>query len=412
MSSFHDQLFSEIEAARKLAAEFANRHGRRKVESPPVPSEEERLAREKAAAEEIAALAVEEERLASQARERARAREEKKTKAEEPQKVIPASEPADTGWSAMAILRGLAKLRAKERSAAEDLIRKAREVSDENLSEGANAETDAWKHGEGPAAAPVRAMWAPAHGAAQVWYFTTGGTRCGPVTFDELRAMAASKVLDPRLDMIWKEGMEAWKQAGLLDGLFERRAVPVETPDKRGRKTEKTVAALPRDLTAALASKQMNWPGVGRLVLWLGLLLVPLLWSQLLGWGKPMLAARFGSELMSKVLPFESLVPVGIVAWLVLMRLVNVGMSRGWAFLLVVPIVNLWVCYRCLVCPSGYAHHRKLDRFGVAIALATLVALPAVWYLRLEHADLLTLSRLQTELHRWIDRAGRLLSPR
>ncbi|MGL4398636.1 MAG: GYF domain-containing protein [Luteolibacter sp.] len=381
MSSFHDQLFSEIEAARKLAAEFANRHGRKKLEAPSVPSEVDRVAREEAAAAEIAALAVEEERLASEARERARTREEQKANAGVARNVIPAPEPTDVGWSAKAILRGLAKLRAKERSAAEDLIRKALEVGAREPSAASGPETDASSRSQEPPAAPVRAMWAPAHGAAQVWYFTTGGTRCGPVTFGELRAMAASRVLDPRLDMIWKEGMEEWKQAGLLDGLFERRAVPVEMPESRGKKKNKQVAALPRDLTAALASKQMNWPGVGRLKLWLGLLVVPLLWSQLLGWSRPMLVSQFGSELMSQVLFFESLVPAGIVIYLVLLRLMNVGMSRWWGFLLFIPIVNLWVCFRCLVCPSGYAHHRKLDRYGWAVTLAILVAIPTVWYL-------------------------------
>ncbi len=217
-------------------------------------------------------------------------------------------------------------------------------------------------------AAPIRGMWTPSLGAAQVWYFTSGGTRCGPVTFGELRTMAASRVLDPRLDMVWKEGMEGWKQAGLLDGLFERRPVPVEIPDSRGGKKTKPVAALPTDLTAALASKQMNWPGVGRLPLWLGLLLFPLLWSQLLGWGKPTLVASFGSAVVNKYLPFASLVPVAVAIYLILKRLVNVGMSRGWALLLAIPILNLWVGFRCLVCPSGYAHHRKLDRAGVAIA--------------------------------------------
>lgn len=364
------------------------------------------------AAAEIAALAVEEERLANEARERARAREEKRAKTEDPRKAAATPEPAETGWSATAILRGLAKLRAKERSAAEDLIRKARETGDEEPAGGSNPESEAWSGGQSLATAPVRAMWAPAHGAAQVWYFTTGGTRCGPVTFGELRAMAASRVLDPRLDLVWKEGMEEWKQAGLLDGLFERRAVPAVTPEVRGRKTGKTVAALPKDLTAALASKQMHWDGVGRLVLWLGLLLVPLLWGQLLGWSRPTLVARLGSDLMSKVLPFESLVPAGIVAWLVLKRLVNLGMSRGWAFLLVIPVVNLWVCYRCLVCPPGFAHHRKLDRYGMGVALAVLAAIPAVWYLKVEHPGLLSPARVQTELHRWLGRAGKLISPR
>jgi hypothetical protein len=224
--------------------------------------------------------------------------------------------------------------------------------------------------------------------------------------------MAASRVLDPRLDMVWKEGMEGWKQAGLLDGLFERRAVPVETQNLRGGKKTRMVAALPTDLTAALASKQMNWPGVGRLALWLGLLLFPVLWSQLLWWGTPKLNAAFGSALMSKLLPFAGIVPVAVLIYLILMRLVNLGMSRGWALVLAIPVLNLWVAFRCLLCPSGYAHHRKLDRAGIAIALAVVVIAPAVWYLHLEHPGWLSPARLQTALHRLIAGAGKIVSPR
>jgi hypothetical protein len=415
MSSFHDQLFSEIEAARKLAADFAGRHGRKPAGTPREPSAAERLAQAEAAAAEIAALAAEEERLASQARERAehraKARAEEKARAEGVTETIPAPEPAASGWNAMAILKGLARLRIKERTAAEDLIRKAHEVREEDLPEADGPAANGPEHG--PFAAPVRGMWSPSLGAAQVWYFTTGGTRCGPVTFGELRTMAASRVLDPRLDMVWKEGMEGWKQAGLLDGLFERRTVPVETPDARGgKKNHKIVAALPKDLTAALASRQMHWPGVGRLALWLGLLLFPVLWSQLLGWGKPTLDARFGSALISKVMPYQSIVPLAVAVYLIFRRLVNVGMSRGWALLLAIPVLNLWVAFRCLVCPAGYAHHRKLDRTGMAIALAIVVAAPAFWYLRLEHPRLLSPARLQSALHGLIESSVRMISPR
>lgn len=408
MSSFHDQLFSEIEAARKLAAEFANRHGRKKQLAPAAPSPEEKLAREQAAAAEIASLAIEEERLASEAQERAQARAEKKAQTEKLETVIPAPEAPDAGWSATAILSGLAKLRAKERSAAEALIQKARDVSGAK----ASGVPDLSTHGHEMVAPPVRAMWSSSRGAAQVWYFTTGGTRCGPVTFAELRAMAASKVLDHRHDLVWKEGMDEWKQAGLLDGLYERRAVPIATPDGFVQRVGRTIAALPKDLTAALASKQMHWPGAGRVVLWLGLLLVPLLWSQLLAWSGPTLVARAGAELTSKALHFQFLVPAGIMIYLVLMRLVNVGMSRSWAWFLLVPGVNLWVAYRCLACPPGYAHHRKLDRSGVAAAISLLVAILALWVLQLGHGDSFSPGRIHTELHRWVAKSGRLIFSR
>lgn len=401
MSSFHDQIFSEIDAARKLAAEFANRHGRNPVKTSRMPSVAERLAQEEAAAAEIAALAAEEERLASEARERAKAREEEKAKAEK----------AASRWNAMAILRALSRLRDRERSAAEELIRKAYELRDQKPAGAANQESDGQARGSKPPAGPVRGMWTPSLGATQVWYFTSGGTRCGPVTFGELRTMAASRVLDPRLDMVWKEGMQGWKQAGLLDGLFERRAIPVETPETRGWKKPKWVTALPRDLTAALATKHLCWPGVGRLTLLLGLLLLPVVWSQLLWWSRPTLVATFGSALTSKLLPFAHLVPAAVIICLVLMRLVNVGMSRWWAFVLAIPVVNLWVGFLCLVCPSGYAYHRKLDRTGKAIALALVVCVPLVWHIKAKHPDLLSPAQLQTALHRLIERAGKIIPP-
>lgn len=408
MSSFHDQIFSEIDAARKLASDFANRHGRTPDRAPRVPCGADRLAQEEAAAAEIAALAAEEERLASQARERAehRAKEraEEMSNTEEARAVNPAPESAGSHWNAIAILNALAKLRAKERSAAEELIRKAHEVHGE--------EPDELERDPEPPASPMRGMWSPSLGASQIWYFTSVGTRCGPVTFKELRTMAASRVLDPRHDMVWKEGLEEWKQAGLLDGLFERRTVPAETSDTRGGKRPRKFAALPSDLTAALASKHMCWPGVGRLTLWLGLLLFPVLWSQFLWWSRPSLAATFGSELMFKLLPFANLVPVAVLTHLVLMRLVNVGMSRWWALVLAIPVLNLWVGFRCLVCPSGFAYHRKLDRPGMAIALAVLVIAPAALWFKMKHPGWLSPTQLQTATHRLIEGAGRMISPR
>jgi hypothetical protein len=51
------------------------------------------------------------------------------------------------------------------------------------------------------------------------------------------------------------------------------------------------------------------------------------------------------------------------------MRLMNLGMSRWWFFANFVPILNLWIGYRCFACPAGYALHKKLDGAGVALAI-------------------------------------------
>jgi len=412
MSSIHDQLLSEIDFARKLAAEFANRHGSNPDGLARGPREADRLVLEKAAAAEIAALAAEEERLSSLARERAehraKARAEKKASAEEirPLPSTLAPEKVKSLWNAMPILKGLSKLHAKERAAAEELIRKAREVRDVGPS---GTSVSGQGRSLEPPANPARGKWFPALGAAQVWYFTSEGERRGPVTFAELRTMAASRVLDPRLDKVWKKGMEGWKEAGLLDGLFERRAVPVEPASRRVVNQPRPVAALPKDLTAALASKYMCWPGVGRLALWLGVLLFLVLWSRLLSWSSPYLVAWFGSVMMSKVLPWAALVPIPVLLYLLLKRLVNVGMSRWWALVLAIPIVNLWVGFRCLICPSGYAYHRKLDRAGL---VTLLVVAPTALFLSLKNPGLLSESRLYAGLHAVIEQAGKMVNPK
>lgn len=416
MSSFHDQVFSEIESARKLAAEFANRHARHPSGTAQGPREADRREQEAAAEAEIAALAAEEERLASEARERAelraKARAEKNLSSADVREADTdvAPEPAKSRWNATAILNALAKLRAKERYAAEQLIRKARAIG-ENASptEAASVPSSDGRVPVNPPAAPVRGMWMPSQGATQVWYFTSGGTRCGPVTFAELRTMSASRVLHPRRDMVWKEGMEDWTQAGLLDGLFERRFVPAETPDPRGLKPSKPVAALPTRLNAALASKHMSWPGIGRLALWLGMLLFPLVWSGILRWCGPTLGATFGSASMGAVLRGLGLLPWLVVVFLVLGRLVNLGMSRWWALGLAVPIVNLWIAFRCLCCPPGHALHRQMDRAGVLTAIATLAALPLLTWVQIQHPGLFSPSGVMTALHGWMDRAGTMI---
>jgi hypothetical protein len=62
-------------------------------------------------------------------------------------------------------------------------------------------------------------------------------------------------------------------------------------------------------------------------------------------------------------------VPILVGIYYGLLRLVNLGMSRWWYLANFVPILNLWIGYRCFVCPAGYAYHKKLDGIGVALAI-------------------------------------------
>lgn len=69
----------------------------------------------------------------------------------------------------------------------------------------------------------------------EAWYFTRGGERIGPVGFAELQAKAGEAALDPRQDMVWKQGMADWKSAGEIEGLFGRptQEEPPELPALR-----------------------------------------------------------------------------------------------------------------------------------------------------------------------------------
>lgn len=45
-------------------------------------------------------------------------------------------------------------------------------------------------------------------------------------------------------------------------------------------------------------------------------------------------------------------------------RLKNIGMNPWWCLGALVPIVNIFVGFRCLLCQEGYVETRKLDRAG------------------------------------------------
>lgn len=54
---------------------------------------------------------------------------------------------------------------------------------------------------------------------AQQWFYARGGQKAGPITSKQLREMAAAGGLRPT-DLVWTEGMEQWKEARLVKGLF------------------------------------------------------------------------------------------------------------------------------------------------------------------------------------------------
>jgi hypothetical protein len=76
------------------------------------------------------------------------------------------------------------------------------------------------------------------------YYYSQSGRRCGPVSGEQLKLLAASGQLQPT-DLIWKEGMSGWVPAGKVNGLnnlfpvhpgaatgyCDSRGVPVRTAE-------------------------------------------------------------------------------------------------------------------------------------------------------------------------------------
>ncbi|MEO9593075.1 hypothetical protein [Rhodopirellula bahusiensis] len=50
-------------------------------------------------------------------------------------------------------------------------------------------------------------------------------------------------------------------------------------------------------------------------------------------------------------------------------RMINQGSSGFWAFATIIPLINLFVFLRCMVCPEGYADTKTLDTAGKVIGL-------------------------------------------
>jgi hypothetical protein len=205
------------------------------------------------------------------------------------------------------------------------------------------------------------------------WFHTREGERIGPVSFAALRAKAAEGALNPRLDLVWTQGMEAWKPAGEIEGLFERRAT-VEAAETLAPKAEPYQPPASGEVAERM-TKEDGWPGVRRRGYIFGTMIFPALWMMVLGVVAKLLKVEFGPEMGGWLVMASIAAPIAVILWAGIQRLPNLGMSRWWWLGNFVPLLNLWVGYRCFACPAGYAFHKKLDAGGVALAILYWLAL-------------------------------------
>lgn len=236
------------------------------------------------------------------------------------------------------------------------------------------------------------------------WFFTREGVRQGPVSFSDLRAKVTEAALDPRLDMVWKQGMEAWKPSGEIEGLFDKRTA--SGPHESLAPQPGPYAAPQSQPSLEEMGQHAGWPGARRRSYLFVMILFPVLWAFLFRFIEPFLVSVIGPEIMNFVGVGIALVPLIASIHFALMRLVNLGMSRWWILGNIVPFLNFWVGYRCFACPAGYAHHKKLDGPGIALAifywLMLVVVVAAVAAVVALMFGLIHSPELQDHLRDWI----------
>lgn len=206
------------------------------------------------------------------------------------------------------------------------------------------------------------------------WFYTHEGERLGPVAFSELQKMAREAGLNPRLDMAWKQGMTEWKAAGEINGLFEKGDAPesqksLTSPAGGTSKASKAEIPDHEDSVAEVMSHEVDWPGARRRSILFMTFIFPLVWGGIYGLIASFLGPQLGPEIMEYIGLAAALLPSILVIYFLLMRLVNLGMSRWWFLGAFIPLLNLWLGYRCFACPPGYAYHKKLDGAGIALAI-------------------------------------------
>lgn len=198
----------------------------------------------------------------------------------------------------------------------------------------------------------------------QAWFFTKSTKQYGPVVFEELKFVAASGELHPRQDMVWTSGMGEWKPAGEIEGLFERVAVEplTATASVAMAATANPYQASLDDSAERMMALQRDWPGVARAPYFVGSILLSVANVFL-----PQLLVPYAKGYEPALLAVPGLIAV-LSIMLGVKRLQNVGMSGWWYLGFLVPFLNFWVAYRTVVCPPGYAYHRKLDGAGIFLA--------------------------------------------
>jgi hypothetical protein len=234
-----------------------------------------------------------------------------------------------------------------------------------------------------------------------VWFYSRDGQRLGPLSLAELRAKVLAGELNPRLDLVWTQGMTDWQPAGEIDALFERR---MQQPP-----TITIPQLVPGDESVGELMRQVDdWPGTSRRGYLAANILLPILWNVAIIFVPALVGTSLEPVLLQQITLGGSLLLCIILIYYGLQRLANLGMSRWWYLGYLVPLLNLWIGYRCFACPAGYAYHKTMDGIGIALAIIYWLLLLALILAGIAMAvvfiGLANDPNLQEQLQQWLQK--------
>ena len=198
------------------------------------------------------------------------------------------------------------------------------------------------------------------------WFVTHDGKQFGPVSMEDLKFEAERGELNPRLDMVWKNGMEDWIPAGEVEGLFKRN------DEAKAAEEAKQAAFTEYKPDISEEEKKLirgEWTGAGRGTYFFVIFIFPVIFGMGIGAFTVAVRSKVEPAMLENISSGFLLVFLIISILVVLKRFQNLGMSRWWFIASFAPFLNLWLSYRLFACPPGYAYHKKLDPLGWVLAI-------------------------------------------
>ncbi len=195
------------------------------------------------------------------------------------------------------------------------------------------------------------------------WFVTHEGQQFGPVSIDDLKYEAERGELNPRLDMVWKQGMTDWIPSGKLEGLFDKNE-EAEAVEKKKEEGPAPSDFQPEESKQTRMLMKGKWGGTSRSGFIFMAYVFPIIWILGISYLAKFLEGKVEGRFLGYGVIASWLVAIIVVFAVVLGRFKNLGMTRAWFPGLVVPLLQFWLGYRLFACPEGYSAHKKLDGIG------------------------------------------------